>query len=316
MEFELRDSVANKATASASVVANTVLTRITSPEKGAVVNGKVVLKGIAVDPDWQNGYGFARYMTYFRAGDVTPSTGIDGRLDLTGWNPVPVPYANQDPSDPLYPNSNISIRPVPVEGTVADWDLSSPAIGDGPYTVLLISEEEATRAYTFDTVVVNVQKGVPVTSPSLNLVLSGSVLEPGGATPSDDTVFMTYILSQKDADVSVQILRELGGKPAEIVQTFKDLRATANGTARTFVWDGKDDLGVYVPTGQYLVMATAEALDGSGVDQKSLPLTVATPLFIQLRTPSALPLILTRQLVSIAFRLPPLLPIRSVKMRW
>ncbi|MCL4517009.1 MAG: Ig-like domain repeat protein [Firmicutes bacterium] len=288
VEFEVRDSAANKATASASVVANTVLTRLTSPEKGAVVNGKIVLKGIAVDPDWQNSYGFARYMTYFRAGDVTPSTGTDGHLDLTGWSPIPVPYANQDPSDPLYPNSNVSVRPVPVEGTVADWDLSSPAIGDGPYTVLLVSEEEITRAYTFDILVVNVQKGMQVISPSLTLLLSGNVLEPGGAAPSDDTVFLTYILSQKDADVSVQIIRELGGKPGDIVRSFKDLGAPANGTARTFVWDGKDDLGAYAPTGQYLVVATAEALDGSGVDQKSLPLTVTTPLFIQLRTPSAL----------------------------
>lgn len=169
--MKARDGANNGVRISSAFVKNNLVTKITDPVAGSRVSDQVMIKGVAVDPDWLNRQPFDHYELYYHPGQVNPQE-QNGVLDVSNWSSIPVPLVQQDSNDPAYPTSNRGGQPVNVKDILGYWDLNQVEIVADTYTLLVISYEKKTGKYFYDTQEVTVQTDQVTVTPELSVGIS------------------------------------------------------------------------------------------------------------------------------------------------
>jgi flagellar hook assembly protein FlgD/streptogramin lyase len=282
---EARDNLNNVTIATASVVKNRTAPQITSPNQPVGSGSVVCIRGIASDPDLTNQNAFQEYRVYYRKGVINDPTKVKS---LSDWVPIAVPVVNQAVSDPLYPNSNISIRPQPFEGVLANWQAPVVTVATD-YTLLVIAREKVTGLELSCTKIVKVDPSAVVTKPDLSVQLlktdgydwAWNTLDP--TIDEYDTVVVSCGLSVVDALVKVTIHEAVptgeGFIPGQAIYGLPAQQVQAGQTA-LFMWDGKNYRNSWANDGSYLLVAEAFANDGIGYTSVNREVEVNTKLEI------------------------------------
>lgn len=103
------------------------------------MTGTVTIRGIAMDPIWDNANKFKQFKLYYKEnGNHSPPEDEIDDPENHGWSSagIEVPSINRTVDTPL----NTSLRPVQNNGILAYWH--TPDSVKGNYTLLLIAEEE------------------------------------------------------------------------------------------------------------------------------------------------------------------------------
>ena len=290
-------------TAKVSVVVNGIKAEIESPEEAASVFGKVVISGIATDPNFgENNLDadFQSYKLYVRPGawNLSAEEVVEVGKQGSSWRPLEVPLRHQcsdnryrEPNDSYFLASNVSCRPVQ-HGELGWFDSSDPiTTPNGDYTILLKVMDSAGNTVgkvNYDTLVVNVANpntGDPFDADNpfdplnpnnpkyLGPKITNTTLSNASITRQNDSTNIAYTLENETSHIHISIFPFDNGQYGSPISIYSfNYRAPAR---YTFTWDGKNTLGRNVAGGHYKIQISAQAIDGTGFDRnESLELDV------------------------------------------
>lgn len=276
------------------------------------VYGQVTVSGIATDPNFGESNldaDFKTYKLYYRSGVWHPTdaeAAQAGQL-LSPWSPVPVPLRHQcpdisysEPNDSLYPKSNVSCRPVQ-HGVLGTFDtLVGAKLPNGDYTLLLKvmdSNGNTIGKFNYDSLVVRVANpvaGDPVdpgnpydpANPDNPIYqgpkLSSVSVSSATITKQAPTTTISYALANETSNVHITIYPDGSGPNSAVAAIYSFNRVAPNDAGKPnyqFTWDGTNTLGRNVSGGTYHVLITANAVDGTGVDNNDTAVVTVTKGF-------------------------------------
>jgi sugar lactone lactonase YvrE len=198
------DKWGNINTRMTEIVKGTIGTKISQPENGDTLGqGWVIVKGLANDPDMYNTIPFGGFGLYRRQASSF-------NWDSTG---IIVPEVLRTPGMPLHRG----IKPVTNISDIARWNTEGLS---GLYKLLLTSKEEDGGLVLADTVSVFIESE-PMISPLISDFLVN--IEGGNGDtifePADgEIVTASYVLRDKPADVSLDVLNQSGRNMAHLEQ--------------------------------------------------------------------------------------------------
>lgn len=274
LQVKTTDDVGNESSRSVGVIKNYIPARISFPSDDyAVVSGTVLIRGDALDPGTDNPRDFKWYKLWYSTSEVTTIT--DPKVPSPGiWYPVVVPAVNQSPSDPNFPNSNVSYRAV-TQDVLGHWNT-----GDLPAetvcTLLLVTEDKSGNMSCAPR---KVTIGVTVASESTPAVSVTSPVENDTFTLNTETATLKieYNLTSggEGTGVSLEIFRVVNGNYTGIVRYEEwTVPYSQEPQGRTYYWDGKDFRRWYVESGDYIIRLTAKDSDGLGMDTAEVRISV------------------------------------------
>jgi len=271
IKVESTDDVENKTSQSINIIRNQIPARITFPQNYEVVGGTVIISGIALDPILNDMTDFYRYELWFAQGEnLTP---VDVLAPSTNtWQGIPVPVSQQIKTDEIYPHSNKSYKAI-LNGDLGYLDTTSLTPG-ATYTIFLVSKDTgSTCVSSLRNIVIDPSLEI-LSAPILNIE-SPQQGESFTIITTTDTLEITYSLSQRPADVIVEIFREESGEITDLVyRTFYSNQTSG----RTIYWDGKDYRKWYVDDGNYKIRIEARDIDGLGISVKEVDISVSVIL--------------------------------------
>jgi flagellar hook assembly protein FlgD len=262
LRLNVADQYGNVAVQNISVIKDGIVAQITSPLAGSGISGKVAINGVAIDPNL-NSSTFGSYKLWYRQGNITDFTTTDNNPlnpSPAEWMPIPVPASNQNASDPAFPQSNISTRPI-MNGMLGVWDVSS--LAPGVYTIMLVSMDQNLQ-YSFAEASVTVGSST-VSTPMVTIISPASQTPPFPAALNvlSDAINVAYTLNLSglpNANIGMDIFQMNGAIYGPVVYHRDYLQETGNGNIN---WNGMNSLATsYVANGIYRVRLTAYGSNG------------------------------------------------------
>jgi len=198
------DQWGNKNTSLTEIVKGTMGTKITQPEEGDTLGqGWAMIKGLANDPDMNNGIPLVGFGLYYK------------QSSSSNWDStrIIVPENLREPGIP----KNRGNKPVPNVSDIARWNTDGLS---GSYDLLLKSWEEGDSLILADTVINIFIESEPMTSPLISdfvvNIVGGSnndtIFEPA----EEETLIVNYKLGNKPADISFDVLNGKGRNMAHL----------------------------------------------------------------------------------------------------
>lgn len=185
------------------IVKGTIGTKITLPEEGDTLGqGWATIRGLANDPDMYNSIPFGGFSLYYK------------QSSSSSWDStrVIVPENLRVPGIP----ENEGNKPVTNISNLARWNTAG--LSADSYNLLLKSWEEGDSLVLVDTVNVFIESE-PMISPvisnfEVNISGGDTIFEPA----EGDTVTASYVLNNKPADISFDVLNESGRNMTHLEQ--------------------------------------------------------------------------------------------------
>ncbi|MCX5726943.1 MAG: Ig-like domain repeat protein, partial [Candidatus Saganbacteria bacterium] len=199
------DKYGNISEAFATTVKDGIAPIISFPFNDQEVSGTIAIRGVAMDPDWTNPFGFKDYRIYIAKGTRGIPSDL-GSLDPIVYQDkfIEVPTINRTDTSAR----NVSLRPLQQDSTLAY--LYTNGLENGEYTLLLVVDEESPGTSVASVRTINIKNDPSSTAINYPVIKLGEIpKEIEFKSDGSVTLPINFINSVKPANVHIEIIKQL-----------------------------------------------------------------------------------------------------------